>query len=192
MSYDDTRPIGEETYPQFRPEDLRPTEAVGGSTRPGSALEPTVSIQHPRGARGPSVSVLTDTDIMERPSPVLAWLAVTSGSRRGMLYQVSPFVTAVGRDAQNDIIVDDPNVSEQHAKIKLERDENGAERFYIQDLATTNGTTVNGEEIVKQYLRNNDRVQIGTTTLVFKQIDESRRAREAAGHEEEPADLQGE
>ena len=36
---------------------------------------------------------------------------------------------------------------------------------------SVNGTRVNGEEVLKQPLYDEDRIDIGRTTLVFKQID---------------------
>lgn len=47
---------------------------------------------------------------------------------------------AIGRTKENDIVVDDPAVSEYHAYIK--RYDDG--RFVLGDLGSTNGTQVNG------------------------------------------------
>ena len=57
--------------------------------------------------------------ISQRPSPVLAWLAVLDGPERGRIHQLRPDVTTVGRVVGNDVVVPDYSVSSQHAKIKV-------------------------------------------------------------------------
>lgn len=81
--------------------------------------------------------------------------------------------TMIGRDYECDIVVDEPAVSRQHAKVKLEEVEKGRLQFFIQDLATENGTVVNGQKVIKHYLNENDRITLGRATLVFKMIDDS-------------------
>lgn len=114
------------------------------------------------------------TMILDARPPMFAWLAITSGPHRGRLCQMRGSGTSIGRAAQNDIMLGDDAVSELHAKVRMEKVKNqeGEEedRFFIWDLASTNGTFVNGERIVKQVLRDGDEVRIGTTTLVFKKV----------------------
>jgi pSer/pThr/pTyr-binding forkhead associated (FHA) protein len=74
-------------------------------------------------------------------------------------------VTTVGRTGDNDIVLDDTAVSRRHAKIRLEN-----RTFTIYDLGATNPTEVNGQEIGKHQLVDGDRIQIGDTKLVFKQV----------------------
>lgn len=79
--------------------------------------------------------------------------------------------TTIGRDYTCDIVIDEPAVSRLHARVKLDEVERGQYRFFIQDLATENGTVVNGEKIIKHYLTEDDRVTLGRATLVFKLVD---------------------
>jgi pSer/pThr/pTyr-binding forkhead associated (FHA) protein len=81
--------------------------------------------------------------------------------------------TMIGRDYDCDIVIDEPAVSRKHAKVKLEEVEKGSMQFFIQDLATENGTVVNGQKVVKHYLSENDRITLGRATLVFKLVDET-------------------
>lgn len=114
---------------------------------------------------------LPDKTVLLRPSrQASAFLVVKTGPRPGHAYPLQPEVTTIGRDFQNDIIIEDSAVSRQHAKIRLESDQPGKERFFIYDLATPNGTLVNGEKILKQALEDGDEIEIGQTTLVFKQV----------------------
>ena len=108
-----------------------------------------------------------DTVILpERLKPqVIAWLVIERGEGVGQELRLRPEGTTIGRDGHNDIVLNDMTVSRQHAKLRLE-----ADGFTVQDFATTNPTFVNGQPIVKQTLHDGDRIQIGSTVLVFKVI----------------------
>ncbi len=62
----------------------------------------------------------------------------------------------IGRTPDNLVQIDDPSVSARHAQLLLV-----GERYQIKDLASTNGTRVNGETIVEIFLRVGDRVRFG-------------------------------
>jgi pSer/pThr/pTyr-binding forkhead associated (FHA) protein len=133
----------------------------------------------------PPASGAAKTEIMYKPPVAMAWFAVKSGPRAGHLYRLVPEATAIGRDSHNDIIVDDSAVSRQHAKVKLEPGPEDEKQFYIYDLATSNGTVVNGERIVKEALYDGDEIEIGRTVFVFKQIDGPERSPAAEEPESE-------
>ncbi|EKQ50413.1 MULTISPECIES: FHA domain-containing protein [unclassified Clostridium] len=68
----------------------------------------------------------------------------------------------IGRKDGNSIVLSDPHVSGNHAKIIVRNDS-----LYIEDLNSTNGTYVNGNKINnKTKLANKDEIKIGTS--VFK------------------------
>lgn len=72
-------------------------------------------------------------------------------------------VISIGRDQQNDIVINHPLASRRHAT--LERDEMG---YCIRDLQSTNGTYVNGEVIADMYrLHNQDLVIIANSEITF-------------------------
>jgi hypothetical protein len=97
--------------------------------------------------------------------PVLAYMIVKSGSRSGTNFSLKKSVVKLGRDPGNDIVVDDKKSSREHAKLKLEDG-----KFVLYDLASSNGTYVNGTKVTNQSLMDGDEVQIGDTVLVFKKI----------------------
>jgi hypothetical protein len=66
----------------------------------------------------------------------------------------------VGRHHACDVRLADSNVSRRHARLKL-RDG----RWILQDLASTNGTTVNGVRVGRCELRPGDRIVIGAEHL---------------------------
>ena len=64
----------------------------------------------------------------------------------------------LGRDPGNDIIVRDPKVSRHHAEIVFERG-----FFVLHDLASANGTYVNGKRIRVAPLTHGARLRMGNT-----------------------------
>lgn len=115
-----------------------------------------------------------ETVVLHKTPPILAFLVVKSGPRVGRVYNLNPEVTTLGRDPQNDIILDDETASRQHAKVRLEKvkveSEEAHDQFFIYDLATSNGTRVNGQEILKHPLVDGDEIEMGRTILVFKKV----------------------
>lgn len=191
MAYEDTMQMGGGAPRRPHSDEERPTEVMGPGAAPQYPPPPTVGPQQPQapyqpagGDWGPPASGAAKTEIMHKPPSTMAWLAVKSGPRTGHLYRLVPEVTAIGRDSHNDIIVDDAAVSRQHAKLKLELGPGDEKQFYVYDLATANGTKVNGEEVVKAPVYDGDEVEIGRTVFVFKQIDGP--AREEPAGEPEP------
>jgi len=66
----------------------------------------------------------------------------------------------IGRNAENDIVIENLAVSKMHARI-VEQD--GA--YYIEDLNSTNGTYLNKIRITKKDLKDNDIIIIGKHSL---------------------------
>jgi len=73
--------------------------------------------------------------------------------------------TTIGRRSHNDIVIDNLAVSGEHAVMIA----NG-EDTYLEDLGSTNGTTVNGQPIKKHLLQSGDTVEIGKYRLRY-QVD---------------------
>jgi hypothetical protein len=66
----------------------------------------------------------------------------------------------IGRGADNDLVVADPLVSRHHARIVPR---NG--RLVLSDLASRNGTRVNGRAVLEAVLGAGDRVELGGTIV---------------------------
>jgi len=121
-------------------------------------------------AVGPRRGDTSRTVILKEPPSSLAWLVIRSGARAGSIFTLDPRGTSIGRDVQCDIVLDDESVSRQHAKVKAKKATKNQERYYVWDLASANGTFVNGKQVTKQLLQDGDEVKIGTIPLVFKQV----------------------
>jgi Protein of unknown function (DUF3662)/FHA domain len=69
----------------------------------------------------------------------------------------------IGRSKDCDIRVADPNVSRRHAEIRQE-----GTAYWVEDLGSTNGMTVNGRRQQRAKLEHEDRITVGSTDLVFR------------------------
>lgn len=70
----------------------------------------------------------------------------------------------IGRDAQNEIVLDDDYSSGLHARVYKR-----GNKVYVEDMGSTNGTFVKEKRIAKPVtLRPGDRIRIGQTVLGFE------------------------
>jgi diguanylate cyclase (GGDEF)-like protein len=90
-----------------------------------------------------------------------AGLLVLQGRAMGKLYALVANETVLGRAADAGIVLDDAGVSRRHARVDRRLDE-----FVIHDLDSRNGVFVNGDRIHERILRDGDRVQLGTGTVL--------------------------
>jgi pSer/pThr/pTyr-binding forkhead associated (FHA) protein len=70
--------------------------------------------------------------------------------------------TTVGRRSHNDVVIDNLAVSGEHAVIF-----SSGTDTYLEDLGSTNGTTVNGQPVKKHLLQSGDTVEIGKYKLRY-------------------------
>ena len=136
-----------------------PTEIPGGSGR-GRMMdfEEDEKTEIGKGRRGGD----DETQIEFEDTGVQAILWVKEGDRRGHTYKVKDG-TVVGRK-DGDLVLDDPKVSNPHAKFVFENDS-----FVVWDFGSKNGTFVNAERIrAATPLKENDTIKIGDTLFVIK------------------------
>ena len=72
----------------------------------------------------------------------------------------------IGRSKDCDIRLSDPNVSRRHAELRQE-----GTAYWILDLGSTNGVTVNGRRQQRAKLEHDDRITVGSTDLVFRRSE---------------------
>ena len=110
--------------------------------------------------------LITDAE----PPAVMAWLIFfNEGPRYGQMVRILGSSMTLGRAEDCEIQIDDRAISRQHAKIRIERSGDDV-RYVIHDLATDNGTFVNGSRNLPIELKNGDTIRLGRTELVFKRI----------------------
>jgi hypothetical protein len=154
-------PYTPEAVPAYQPQRLAPATVPSGDAGMGSPATQAMDI--PPTSAIPAQAAATQ--ILRRPPKEMGMLVVRSGPRAGQTFNLGE-VTNIGRDAQrNEISLEDTSMSRENTRIKLE-----GGQFVIYDLASTNGTLVNGEKVLKQVLANGDAVQIGDTHFAFVEV----------------------
>lgn len=105
------------------------------------------------------------TVVMNKPPSIeaAAWLIADRGPRKGQMHRLDGERVTIGASGSSQVVIDEPEVSEPHASIRF-RDGT----FSISDLDSTNGTTVNGEPVVRGDLADGDRIGFGASEWVFK------------------------
>jgi Protein of unknown function (DUF3662)/Inner membrane component of T3SS, cytoplasmic domain len=98
-----------------------------------------------------------DLGLEPEPEPVAT---VSLGGKSHDLQKSS---MVIGRSKDCDIRVSDPNVSRRHAEIRQE-----GSAYWIVDLDSTNGVSVNGRASKRAKLDDEDRITLGSTELVFR------------------------
>jgi pSer/pThr/pTyr-binding forkhead associated (FHA) protein len=77
----------------------------------------------------------------------MAYMIMRRGPKPGKLYRLEANEIRIGRGTKNDIIIHDNEVSRNHALLKQAT---GA--YELQDLNSSNGTYVNGQEVLTPWL----------------------------------------
>jgi hypothetical protein len=103
--------------------------------------------------------------LRDKPRAPKANVLVQDGNDRRTV-ALGPEPLAIGRDPQNDIVLDDRRVSRKHAEVRLRLG-----RYTLYDLQSTNGTYVNGRRVAEIVLSDGDRIAIGGVELLFHATD---------------------
>ena len=75
----------------------------------------------------------------------------------GEIYLLDRAVLTIGAARENDVIVRLPGVSRHHARVLRE----GGGVFWLEDVGSRYGTTVNGAVVTKARLGNGDEIALG-------------------------------
>ncbi len=104
---------------------------------------------------------------MSHPSaynPGQLQLVVHAGPLAGKGFPITGNALSFGRGTENDIVLDDTQVSRNHARLIRQGDE-----VIIEDLGSTNGTLVNGKPVMgQQVLQPADIISIGSSVFGVK------------------------
>ncbi|MBN2723632.1 MAG: diguanylate cyclase [Deltaproteobacteria bacterium] len=91
-----------------------------------------------------------------------ACLIVISGSNVGQMYRIENDEITLGRSHANGIPILEDGVSRSHCRlISLPGGE-----IMLEDLNSTNGTYVNAEKISRRLLKDGDKIQVGSTSIL--------------------------
>jgi len=90
-------------------------------------------------------------------------LDIVAGPKEGVKFVLPKGNIIIGRAPEVDLTIDDDKISRKHAIIEaFSRDQ-----IYISDLASTNGTFLNGMRVRSIKMRDGDKLKIGKTVMNF-------------------------
>jgi hypothetical protein len=128
--------------------------ATAGAEGPPQPVEPGATMVYrpaaPLPADGPA------------PDVALAQEVVTL-TVRGKRREITSRRVVIGRSKDCDVQITDPNASRRHAELRQE-----GSAYWLVDLDSTNGTTVNGHRTARAKLDSGDMITIGSTDMLFE------------------------
>lgn len=95
----------------------------------------------------------------------MACLILGRGTPSERRFELEPGVNLIGRALENQVVVTDPSLSRSHARLEL-----GDKQALLYDLASRNGTFLEGVRIASTRLRSGDVFRCGDVSFAF--VDE--------------------
>jgi SARP family transcriptional regulator, regulator of embCAB operon len=150
---------------------LKTALAEGLGIDPGptvSALHGRILRQEPLGAKRAAVTTHKRGVYSPEPStagiPLVESITARLRDRNGRHHRLTGAITRIGRFTDNDIVLDDTDVSRHHAVIT-----DTGTGFVMTDLRSTNGVEVHGKRIRGSApLADGDRIRIGGHEFTFE------------------------
>jgi len=98
----------------------------------------------------------------QRQSAYLIVISAKSAAGIGRMFKLDRSEVVMGRSSEAQFQVEDDGISRKHAKVVAL----GDGRFQVVDLASTNGTYLNGLKVNAAPLYDGDKIQIGSNTVL--------------------------
>jgi pSer/pThr/pTyr-binding forkhead associated (FHA) protein len=102
-----------------------------------------------------AIAGLSEETLRRRP-PSGAMAIVLSGFYEGLEVAIDRDRIVIGRGRKADLALAEATISRAHAALGFD-----GERFFVEDLGSTNGTLVNGARVSRQALKSEDEIQMG-------------------------------
>jgi pSer/pThr/pTyr-binding forkhead associated (FHA) protein len=100
----------------------------------------------------------------KRLTPLPMLVVTSEGPLRGRVLVIDADELVLGRRESSDLVLSDPHVSRSHAVI---RRQSGA--VWVEDLGSTGGTHVNGEQIAGAHaIKHGDTIRFGTVEVRYE------------------------
>lgn len=139
---------------------LRPAGAAQHAASP--AIDPSTKIARSILRSGMSVAVTSASGTQVQPAQDSgATLVITEGVETGRRITLRLGDNLVGRGADCQVRLTDPQISRRHALITV------GTSVEIHDLASANGVQIGGQDVTRAILRSGDRVELGDTELML-------------------------
>jgi hypothetical protein len=143
----------------------------GGLAMPGAAVPPQPDqglkkdFPSENGPDAPPRRLSAKTEVLPSEPELLAWLVVRQGEQTGKQFRLGES-TLIGRDPDNDIVIEDTAISGKHARVQVEDG-----RFFIYDHGSTNGVLIyrpdsdRWQKVERYELKDGTQIKLGRTVL---------------------------
>lgn len=114
----------------------------------------------------PLVAITGEKKADKKIRKLIGWLVTFNLKSEGTDFKLYDGKIKIGRDQSNEIVLDDPEVSDEHVLIFCSENQ-----ILLQDELSANGTFVNGNKIDSRVkLKDNDEIKVGKTSFKIKII----------------------
>ena len=96
-------------------------------------------------------------------------LTAVEGKNKALKVLLNQDEITIGRNEDNCVVLEDERVSRHHCVIRRL----AGNRFEINDLASTNGTYINGEAVNIHELTIGDKIRTGDTVFLFEAAEDT-------------------
>jgi hypothetical protein len=91
----------------------------------------------------PVIPAQVDYNRSVMPTQPGHWIVIRRGPNLNSMYRLAKPIVTLGRDAANDVPINDPEVSRYHLRFTQQ-----GTNYGVEDLGSTNGTMINGKRII--------------------------------------------
>ena len=146
------------------------TKSVGAARGLEGGPRPALRLAGADGAIDQTALESPAQKVLRKPSLLggkSIFLTVIEGNEKGRSFDITGVGTyTIGRK-ECDVVLDDDKISRKHASVIIIRES----QYAVSDLASKNGTFVNGVRLSRRNLQHNDLIRVGSTTLRFTVFD---------------------
>lgn len=128
--------VARHPHPFLVRETMRPSGEWRALPREAGAEQPTAKI---RTASVPTADASSEA--------VLVYSVRPADPTRAELLRAEGGAVVLGRGAGCDVVIEDISISQRHAQLVLELDEDGEPGYLVEDLGSSNGTFLDGKQL---------------------------------------------
>ncbi len=88
---------------------------------------------------------------------------IVEGPKKGVKFFLPKGNVIIGRTSEADLSIDDDKIRRKHALVEAF----GSDQIFISDLASTNGTFLNGMRVRSIKMKDGDEIKFGATVMKF-------------------------
>jgi pSer/pThr/pTyr-binding forkhead associated (FHA) protein len=101
------------------------------------------------------------------PKDTKIFLRIVAGPDKGKVLDVSRGGSFILGRGKADVVLDDPKISSRHVELKIF----GPGHYYLCDLASTNGTFLNGARVDRRKFDHEDEILVGDTAMMVSVLE---------------------